>query len=110
MAIVKKVLRWLGVLAAPVEQPDGQSCFNCAAFSYCDPDDVDECDGYCCHHDHFDKRKSPHYEYGGHWTSHGSWCDWWMEADADEVVRRAALLKSHHTVTCGRCGHSWWIY
>jgi len=93
VAIVKAALRWLGVLAGvPVEQPEGQLCFNCAAFSYCDPEDVDGCDGYCCHPDHFDRRKSPHYEYGGHWTTRGSWCDWWAVAPEDVMVERKAVL------------------
>lgn len=78
-------------------RPSEQTCFTCGAFDYCDPDDVDGCDGYCGHPNHSDASKSPHYEYGGHWTSHDSWCQWWCETSATEMAerrsRRAAALR-----------------
>lgn len=78
-------------------RPSDQACFTCGAFSYCDADDVDGCDGYCCHPDHLDPSKSPHHEYGGHWTSHDSWCRWWIPGEVQEMAerrtRRAVALR-----------------
>lgn len=77
-----------------------QTCFNCAAFDYCDPDDIEGSDGYCCHANH---AHSEHHEYGGHWTSHDSWCGWWSKAsDSDmherSVERALALRKAADAV------------
>jgi hypothetical protein len=79
--------RW-DVQMSDGQRPENQTCMTCAAFSYCDPDDIDGCDGYCCHPDHSDPSKSPHHEYGGHWTAHDSWCQWWRAASADVLHER----------------------
>ena len=69
-------------------RPSTQTCFSCAYFEYCDPDDIDGSDGYCGHPGHRDEATSPHYEYGGHWTSNDSWCQWWSAADAAAMIER----------------------
>lgn len=61
----------------------GQECFNCAYFSYCDPDDIDESDGYCG----VNFAHDPNAEYGS-WVPHDSWCKFWKEADAVEMLDR----------------------
>lgn len=59
-------------------QPQGQECFNCAIFDYCDPNDIDGTDGYC----------------GiivagyGRWACHDEWCSQWQEVDAIEMQER----------------------
>lgn len=62
----------------PKIQPPNERCENCRYFlDYRDVEPDDEVNGYCGHPDHSDPKKSSHHEYGGQWTHHLSWCDWW---------------------------------
>lgn len=56
-----------------------QACANCAHYiDYrCPDDEPNEVDGYCSHPDHSDPAKSPHHEYGGHWTREDLKCEKW---------------------------------
>jgi hypothetical protein len=64
--------------AEPKSQRDDEACANCEFFKdYRATEGNDWANGYCAHPDHFDQKKSPHWEYGGHWTNHESWCQWW---------------------------------
>lgn len=71
---------------------ESQSCFTCAYFDYCDPNDVDGSDGYCCHPGHSDPTRSEHADYGGQWTSRLAWCEWWAAADPVELAERTVTL------------------
>ncbi len=64
-------------------QPSGQECFNCLYWSYCDPEDIDEVDGYCG----VNFKHDPHASYGT-WTCHDDWCRWWEKADSAEINER----------------------
>ena len=83
---IARACGWLlHVFGKPARQPH-QTCATCRFFAdHSSPDDdPDEVNGYCCHPDHSDPAKSPHYEYGGHWTHAASWCDWWEQDDKGE--------------------------
>lgn len=75
-----------------VARPVEQSCFGCAYFDYCDPDDIDESDGYCS----VNFVHNPNAQYGS-WVSHGDWCKSWREADPgamrDRRAERARALR-----------------
>lgn len=56
--------------------PD-KRCRTCLFFSHLppdEPDDDDECDGYCMN-------ATGHEEYGGHWTSSDAVCELWKPED-----------------------------
>lgn len=78
--IKAKVVAWL-VGAQPydfIEPIDGKTCEHCRFFADHRASEGDDwANGYCCHPDHRDRRKSEHYEYGGHWTNHAESCGWW---------------------------------
>ena len=79
-------LAWLRRAGAKVRRPD-QSCFSCASFHYCDPEDVDGRDGYCC------DVSAPYSDvaHGGHWESRDSWCRLWNKAAQLELDERIAV-------------------
>lgn len=78
--MIKHILRWFGVGVVQRQQQEGERCATCRHFAdHADPDDDPrEVNGYCCHPDHFNRWKSAHYEYGGHWTHSDEWCSWWQ--------------------------------
>jgi hypothetical protein len=71
-------------------QRANQRCSNCCHFQdWTDlADDPDDVNGYCCHPGHSDPKRSPHWEYGGHWTHSASWCGWWDVAPPGEDRRQ----------------------
>lgn len=68
-------------------------CMTCVNFSYVDPDDLDECDGYCLAAYRFD----PTAAYG-HWVRHDECCHLW-ERDTEDAIavrltRRAEAVRT----------------
>lgn len=70
-------------VASKLERAAGEKCLTCVYFSYCDPDDVGESDGYCGVAFAFD----PNAEYGS-WVSSQDWCKYYEACPLEESMER----------------------
>lgn len=84
--LLRGLIDWLFPPKAPL--PADARCLNCEWFiDYFEPDDYpDEVDGYCSHPAHSDPSRSPHADYGGHWTHSSQRCEWWSRSGPEGPV------------------------